>query len=271
MRHASISALEIVALRFVDLRGACPQARCGELAVRRGCRSVFDGPRGFVPRFELAGEREQLRQRGIVGDVDAPGACQCGEREIDRPAPLLVDLGDLVECDDLLDRIVDVLELGVEDHDELLPPVLCAIHRFEQLDHARAMLVVDHEALERVDAALPQLVAVQDFLELIDRGRQIVQLRLVDIGQTQPELRHLDGIVGATEACLEQIDEIVPLRACAEQPLELGDGLAIRVLGGRRIAAVGREHHLAPAFDRARGVVQAVLDQARTLGERFDP
>ena len=45
------------------------------------------------------------------------------------------------------------------------------------------MLVVNDEAFERVHAALPQPLAVQHLLVLVDRRRQILELLLVDIGE----------------------------------------------------------------------------------------
>src|SRR6185369_12467627 len=54
----------------------------------------------------------------------------------------------------------DELELGVEDDDQLLPPVLLAVDGLEQVRDALAVLVVDDEPLERRYGALPQLAAV---------------------------------------------------------------------------------------------------------------
>ena len=79
-------ALEIGALMLVDVGGFRPQRR-GELA-RNRCGTVLDGARRLVPRTELAGEREQLRERVVVGDIDAPRARERGKREIDRTAAL---------------------------------------------------------------------------------------------------------------------------------------------------------------------------------------
>src|SRR5262249_15261433 len=52
----------VAALTLVDVRGTRIQRR-GEIAVRRRRRARLELVRGLVPRLELRGQREQLRER----------------------------------------------------------------------------------------------------------------------------------------------------------------------------------------------------------------
>ena len=224
-------APEVAALRLVDLGRAAPTALAASSPSAATAAPSSTVRTASSHASSLPASDSSFVQRRVVGDVDAPRARERREREIERAAALLVDLGDLVERHDLRRRIGDVLELRVEDDDELLPPVLLAVDRLEQLGDALAMLVVDDEPLERSDRALPQRAAADDLLVLVERGRQIVEVELEHLGELEPQLGRLANAPHRSRARAAPRADRSRSRHCeraAEQPLELADRLAIR-------------------------------------------
>lgn len=122
----------------------------------------------------------------VLRDVDPPRPCERLERERQVATTLLVNQCDLVQHCDLVERVADVVELGIEDHDELLPPVFLAIDGLEEIRDPLAMVLVHDEPLERRHRALPLQPLVDHLLVLIDRRGQILELDLEHLGELQP-------------------------------------------------------------------------------------
>ena len=111
---------------------------------------------------ELAPHAEHVRQPaqlveqlvlalGAVGlaRLLGPGARQRAEGQPHVAAALLVQARDLSQQLDALRLVVDELELGVVDDHQLLPLVLVAVDRLEDLRDAEGVIVVDDQPLER--------------------------------------------------------------------------------------------------------------------------
>src|SRR5690606_35204016 len=89
--------------------------------------SLVEGIDELLPGAAARGQRPQLLVDLIARDVLVPGARERLEGEPRIAAAALVELGDLAEHGHALRGILDVSELGVEDDDQLLPPVALAI------------------------------------------------------------------------------------------------------------------------------------------------
>ena len=90
------------------------------------------------------------------------------------------------------------------------------------------------------------------------------------IGEAHAQVRRLRRLRRARQTRFVQIHQVAPLTARAVQALELGDRLAVRVLGHRAtVARRSRVHDLAPCVDGAALIAEPVLDEAGALHERI--
>jgi hypothetical protein len=251
----------IAALGLLELS----QARQRQLLGRRIHRRRGPGGKGraqLVPRAHPAPQGQEPLEDVMAGRLEAPGPGQRVERHAEVTAAALVDRGDLGEGLDLLDRIADELELGVEDDHQLLPPVAGPVHRLEEAQRALAAGRARRQALEGGQRAIGA-GGGEDLLVLIEGTVEIVEVALEDVGLGQAAI-DLVALVGrALDAVGAELGEVVPAPGDAVQPIE--------VIGGARVVetrgqAVGQLEHGAPGVDRAGRIGGALLEDRGLAG-----
>ena len=173
----------IAELLLVDLGDARIDARL-QIVVVESATAFSSTSTSSLPHAEHVRQAAQLvEQLGLaLGGVGlarlfAPGARQRVERQPHVAAALLVQARDLAQQLDAPRLVVDELELGVVDDHQLLPRVLLAVDRLQDLRDAEGVIVVDDQPLERAHRLGMRVGAAEHLFVGVDGGRQVARAR----------------------------------------------------------------------------------------------